>query len=329
MADDPRDAEGTRDELGGNRSEQATGGDDLLRDDRSGDDADEHVELHADQDADASNPNEQLGNVHYGNQISTPEGEQQREFRRRNAGDKRAEETIQAEATEKQALAESERAELENNIDTVGEGSETAEGGSERDPVSLRGSDTGNPQDLQPVSTPDTTAVPGAREGSRGRTGENIGPDVVPQAAPEAPGAGNASTSTTQPVSAEVVEALETETPVEVPKIADAPTLSASDVSGDEDSAIALDVSAALRDLDGGNETLSITISGVPDGAILSAGTNNGNGTWTLTPGQLSGLTITPGENYNGSFNLSVTATSTEANGSKSSTGTTRTPVRG
>ncbi|HBN51171.1 MAG TPA: hypothetical protein DD465_18805, partial [Thalassospira sp.] len=122
--------------------------------------------------------------------------------------------------------------------------------------------------------------------------------------------------------SAELDEVLELETRNEVPKVADAPSLSATDVAGDEDSAISLDVSAALRDLDGGDETLSITISGVPDGAVLSAGTDNGDGTWSLTPDQLAGLTITPGGNYNGSFDLSVTATSTEANGSTSSTST-------
>jgi len=319
MADDPRDAEDTRNELGGNRSDTGTGGDDLMRDDRGDDDADEHVELHGDQDGDGAGSNEQLGNVHYGNQVNNPQGEQQREFRRRNAGDKRAEETIQAEATEKQTLAESERTELENNIDTVGEGSETADGSSGRDPISLRGGETGNPQNLQPVSTPDTTTIPGAREGGRGRSGENFEPDFVVQATPEA---SENAVPAGAVASDDANDALEEEPQVEVAKVADAPSLSAADVIGDEDSAISLDVSAALRDLDGGNETLSITISGVPDGAVLSVGTNNGNGTWTLTLGQLAGLTITPGENYNGSFDLSVTATSTEANGSKSSTST-------
>ncbi|SOB95984.1 beta strand repeat-containing protein [Thalassospira xiamenensis] len=319
MADDPRDAEDTRNELGGNRSDTGTGGDDLMRDDRGDDDADEHVELHGDQVGDGASSNEQLGNVHYGNQVNNPQGEQQREFRRRNAGDKRAEETIQAEATEKQTLAESERTELENNIDTVGEGSETADGSSGRDLISLRGGETGNPQNLQPVSTPDTTTIPGAREGGRGRSGENFEPDFVAQATPEA---SENATPAGAVASDDANDALEEEPQVEIAKVADAPSLSAADVIGDEDSAISLDVSAALRDLDGGNETLSITISGVPDGAVLSAGTNNGNGTWTLTPGQLAGLTITPGENYNGSFDLSVTATSTEANGSKSSTST-------
>jgi len=103
---------------------------------------------------------------------------------------------------------------------------------------------------------------------------------------------------------------------VTVDSVADAPTLKVSDASGDENSAIALDVSAALTDTDG-SETLSVTIAGVPEGARLSAGSNNGDGTWTLTPDQLSGLTITPPANSDADFSLTVTATS--ADGSDSS----------
>ncbi|WP_341363265.1 Ig-like domain-containing protein [Thalassospira sp. SN3W] len=321
MADDPRDAEDTRNELGGNRADTGTGGDDLMRDDRSGDDPDEHVELHGDQNGDGGIPNEQLGSVHYGNQVNNPQGEDQRQFRQRNAGDQRAEETTQADATEKQTLAEAERTELENNIDTVGDGSDSADGSSGNDPVSLRSNDAGGADNPQPVSTPDTTIVPGAREGGGGRSGQNIETDFAPRSAP-ASEAAVAAADVSAAASAELDEVLELETRNEVPKVADAPSLSATDVTGDEDSAISLDVSAALRDLDGGDETLSITISGVPDGAVLSAGTDNGDGTWSLTPDQLAGLTITPGGNYNGSFDLSVTATSTEANGSTSSTST-------
>jgi len=90
---------------------------------------------------------------------------------------------------------------------------------------------------------------------------------------------------------------------------ADAPTLTANDVSGDEDSAIALDITSALTD---SSETLSITVSGVPTGATLSAGTDNGDGSWTLTPAQLSGLTLTPPSDSDADFTLTVTATSTD-----------------
>jgi hypothetical protein len=45
-----------------------------------------------------------------------------------------------------------------------------------------------------------------------------------------------------------------------------------------------------------GAATDTITITGVPDGSTLSAGTNDGGGTWTLTSAQLPGLTLDAGE---------------------------------
>jgi extracellular elastinolytic metalloproteinase len=105
---------------------------------------------------------------------------------------------------------------------------------------------------------------------------------------------------------------------LQVIAVADPPTLSVADATGDEGSAIPLSVSAALTDTDG-SESLSITVAGVPAGVALSAGINNGGGTWTLTPAQLTGLTLTYGDNL--TFTLTVTATSTEAsNGSTAST---------
>ncbi|MCF6215820.1 MAG: tandem-95 repeat protein [Emcibacter sp.] len=89
--------------------------------------------------------------------------------------------------------------------------------------------------------------------------------------------------------------------------------------SGSEDTAIALNINAELSDA---SESLSITISGVPDGAVLSAGENNGDGSWSLTPDQLDGLNITPPENYAGSFDLTVSATSTDG-GDSAATSTT------
>jgi hypothetical protein len=48
----------------------------------------------------------------------------------------------------------------------------------------------------------------------------------------------------------------------------------------------------------------------VPSGAVLSAGRDNGDGTWTLTPEELTGLTITPAPDSDADFTLTVTATS-------------------
>ncbi|WNJ98798.1 cadherin-like domain-containing protein [Thalassospiraceae bacterium LMO-JJ14] len=109
---------------------------------------------------------------------------------------------------------------------------------------------------------------------------------------------------------------------VEVDAAADAPTLDLTALAtGSEDGAISLDISAAVTDTDG-SESLSVTISGVPDGAVLSAGADNGDGTWTISsedlasdPTLLDNLTITPPDDFAGTFDLGVTATSTEQNG--------------
>ena len=95
--------------------------------------------------------------------------------------------------------------------------------------------------------------------------------------------------------------------------VASAPNLNtATPATGNEDKPIALNISAAVTDLDGSESITSITISGVPAGAVLSAGTNNGNGTWTLTPAQLTNLSITPAANSDADFTLKVSATSSE-----------------
>ena len=60
---------------------------------------------------------------------------------------------------------------------------------------------------------------------------------------------------------------------------------------GDEDTAIALDL-GPITALDP-NETFSdVTLSGVPAGAVISAGTDNGDGTWTVPATQLAGLRL-------------------------------------
>ena len=100
---------------------------------------------------------------------------------------------------------------------------------------------------------------------------------------------------------------------------ADDVTIESSAATGLEDTAIALDIGVDLTDIDG-SETVSITISDMPTGAQLSAGTDNGDGTWTLDTDDLDGLKITPAENSGEDFQLSVSATTTE-----SSTGNTAT----
>ena len=105
---------------------------------------------------------------------------------------------------------------------------------------------------------------------------------------------------------------------VAIAGVATAPTLSAQNASGTIGAAIPLSIASALTATDG-TESLSINIAGLPSGATLSAGTQNANGSWTLTLAQLGNLTITvPSGNFNG--NLSVTATAMETDGSQAST---------
>jgi len=96
---------------------------------------------------------------------------------------------------------------------------------------------------------------------------------------------------------------------VTVGGVADAPTATAGDVSGDEDTAIALDLSSALSDT---SETLTAQITGVPAGATLSHGTDQGSGVWSVDPGDLGSVTITPPDDFSGTINLQLEATSTD-----------------
>ena len=108
--------------------------------------------------------------------------------------------------------------------------------------------------------------------------------------------------------------------------VADAPTLTVGNVAGDEDTPISLNITSALTDTDG-SETLSINISGMPAGSTLSAGTDNGDGSWTLTPAQLTGLTLTPPTNDSSDFDLTVTTTVTDGDDVLQTTTTFNTAV--
>jgi len=79
-----------------------------------------------------------------------------------------------------------------------------------------------------------------------------------------------------------------------------------------------LDITSNLMDTDG-SESLSLTVDGLPEGAVLSAGTQNEDGSWTLEPGDLEGLSVTvPGEGSD--FTVEVSATATESSNGDSET---------
>ena len=78
-----------------------------------------------------------------------------------------------------------------------------------------------------------------------------------------------------------------------------------------------VDISAALQDVDG-SESLSVTISGVPDNGVFDYGTKNSDGTWTIPVDEndtsmSKSLNLTVPENTD-DFELSVIAKATETN---------------
>ncbi|WP_157034036.1 Ig-like domain-containing protein [Belnapia moabensis] len=108
---------------------------------------------------------------------------------------------------------------------------------------------------------------------------------------------------------------------VQLQPVTDAPVLTFGAAQGDEDTAIPLPITAALTDTDGSEQLLRLEVTGVPAGASLSAGTHNTDGSWTLLPGQLAGLALTPPANHVGPLHLSVTAVAVEtATGIEAST---------
>ena len=99
------------------------------------------------------------------------------------------------------------------------------------------------------------------------------------------------------------------------------PTLGVHDVGGNEDRPIALGITDAPSISDPHASLGNLTITGVPAGATLSAGIHNADGSWTLTPAQLAGLTLTSdGEVQH--FTLTVTGAATDAAITATSTAT-------
>lgn len=96
-----------------------------------------------------------------------------------------------------------------------------------------------------------------------------------------------------------------------VTPVSDTPTLTVFDANGAEGAQIALNIASALTDTDG-SETLGLTITGVPASFSLSAGTDNGGGSWSLTPAQLAGLKLNTSANTVGDVVLHVTARATD-----------------
>lgn len=106
---------------------------------------------------------------------------------------------------------------------------------------------------------------------------------------------------------------------VTIAAVADAPVVSAGNVSGRPGETIPLRIEARSTDVDG-SETVTVTISGLPEGATLSAGTRNEDGSYTLAPSELAGLTLTLPDSGAPERRIEVAATSREASNNAEAT---------
>ncbi len=93
-------------------------------------------------------------------------------------------------------------------------------------------------------------------------------------------------------------------------------TIYGDDPSGSGSLEVDFEINASLNDVDG-SETLTVEVSGMPSGASLSAGVDQGNGTWVLGSGDLDGLKLVLTEATD--TTLTITATATEATGESQS----------
>ena len=80
----------------------------------------------------------------------------------------------------------------------------------------------------------------------------------------------------------------------------------------EEDDTISLDLSSILVDTDGSEAVTSYLVGPLPEDTILSAGVYNGDNTWTLSPNDLTGLTMTLAPHSSDDFLLEVQAISEE-----------------
>ena len=95
--------------------------------------------------------------------------------------------------------------------------------------------------------------------------------------------------------------------------VAVAPTVTANDVSGDEDTNIALDVSVVLDPLDtDGSETAVVVMSNFPAGSTVSPGTDLGGGSYQFTLAQLASAQFTPQLGISGAYSIDVAVTVTD-----------------
>ncbi|WP_075995483.1 DUF4347 domain-containing protein [Salaquimonas pukyongi] len=109
---------------------------------------------------------------------------------------------------------------------------------------------------------------------------------------------------------------------VNISRVADAPTLSTTDQSGDEDTAIDISgaFAASLVDTDGSETITLLELSNIPVGHTISDGTNTftaaaGSQIVDIASWNIATLTYTGGANFVGTVTLNVRARSTDVDG--------------
>jgi hypothetical protein len=98
---------------------------------------------------------------------------------------------------------------------------------------------------------------------------------------------------------------------ITIAPVAETPALSVTSVSGNENSPIALSITAVQAESDLALANLTVNVSGL-QGATLNTGTLNADGSYTLTAAQLSGIKLTPAADFTGVLDLRVVATDAE-----------------
>jgi hypothetical protein len=96
--------------------------------------------------------------------------------------------------------------------------------------------------------------------------------------------------------------------------VADGTLITANDIFGFQNSLIALDLMGSLIDIDGSEEITGYEFSGLLSGSSLSAGTDLGGGLWSITAGELTGLSLLAPTDYLGSFDMTAKAIGGEVN---------------
>ena len=103
---------------------------------------------------------------------------------------------------------------------------------------------------------------------------------------------------------------------VSVSSVVDAASVATSSApTGNEDTAIALNLNVQEH----GDALESVLLSGYLAGSSFSAGQSDGHGGWIVNATDVPGLTITPPQDYAGTMNISVTATTSDGSSSAQS----------